>query len=93
MRSRYGLWDTGLLVRHLRMVLAGFIGVDRFRSGTGSGAEGAGFRIWAILPAQTEKQLRTASIDNQKRLCMRSRVIIIRDAESATLLPFDVNMV
>lgn len=52
MRSRYGRWDTGLLVRHLRMVLAGFMGVDRFLSGTGSGAEGAGLRICTFVPVQ-----------------------------------------
>lgn len=34
------------------MVLAGFMGVDLFLSGTGSGAEGAGFRICTFVPVR-----------------------------------------
>ena len=32
------------------MVLAGLMGVERLRSGTGSGADSAGFRMWTCLP-------------------------------------------
>lgn len=34
------------------MVLAGLRGVVCFLSGTGSGAEGAGFRAWTFLSVQ-----------------------------------------
>lgn len=50
MRSRNGRWDTGLLERHLRIVLAGLMGVERLRSGTTSGADSAGLRIWTCFP-------------------------------------------
>lgn len=32
------------------MVLAGLIGVERLRSATGSEPDGAGLRIWTLLP-------------------------------------------
>lgn len=50
MRSRNGRWDTGLLERHLRIVLAGLIGVERLRSGATSGVDSAGLRTWTCFP-------------------------------------------
>lgn len=56
MRSRKGRWNTGLLERHLRIVLAGLIGVERLRSGTTSGADSAGLRIWTCFPLKKKKR-------------------------------------
>lgn len=56
MRSRKGRWNTGLLERHLRIVLAGLIGVERLRSGTTSGADSAGLRIWTCFPLKKKKE-------------------------------------
>lgn len=52
MRSRNGRWDTGLLERHLRIVLAGLMGVDLLRSGATSGVDSAGLRIWTFFPIE-----------------------------------------
>lgn len=56
MRSRKGRWNTGLLERHLRIVLAGLIGVERLRSGTTSGADSAGLRIWTCFPLKKKER-------------------------------------
>lgn len=56
MRSRKGRWNTGLLERHLRIVLAGLIGVERLRSGTTSGAVSAGLRIWTCFPLKKKRK-------------------------------------
>lgn len=63
MRSRKGRWNTGLLERHLRIVLAGLIGVERLRSGTTSGADSAGLRIWTCFPLQRKKNKQTLSMN------------------------------
>lgn len=55
MRSLNGRCDTGLLERHLRIVLAGLMGVERLRSGTTSGVDSAGLRICTCFPGKQKE--------------------------------------